>query len=136
MIGAPGKWIFLIGFWAAVASSLLGVWQSLPYLFADFVDLQNHKPGIRRGRDLRKTTAYRGGLLFIALAPLVFLNFPVKQIQLTYGVFGAFFLPLLALTLLIMNNKRPWVGSDFLSSKFTNVVLAAALALFAYLSVA
>jgi len=134
VIGPAGKWIFLIGFWAAVFSSLLGVWQSIPYLFADFVDLRTHKPGVRRNRDLRKTTAYRGGLAFIAVAPLAFLSWPVKQIQMTYGIFGAFFLPLLALTLLIMNNKKGWVGSDFLSSKFTNVVLAAALALFAYLS--
>ncbi len=134
VIGPAGKWIFLMGFWAAVFSSLLGVWQSIPYLFADFLDLQTHKQGVRRARDLRKTKAYRGGLAFIAVAPLAFLSWPVRQIQLTYGMFAAFFLPLLALTLLIMNNKRRWVGSDFLSSKFTNVVLGAALVLFAYLS--
>ena len=29
--------IFLIGFWGAVFSSLLGVWQSIPYLFVDFI---------------------------------------------------------------------------------------------------
>ena len=36
--GAPGplvKWAFLVGAWAAVFTSLLGVWQSTPYLFAD-----------------------------------------------------------------------------------------------------
>jgi Mn2+/Fe2+ NRAMP family transporter len=37
VMGPAGKWIFLIGFWGAVFSSLLGVWQSIPYLFADFV---------------------------------------------------------------------------------------------------
>ena len=39
-LGPAGKWIFLIGFWAAVFSALLGVWQSLPYLFTDFLWLR------------------------------------------------------------------------------------------------
>jgi Mn2+/Fe2+ NRAMP family transporter len=39
-LGAGGKWVFLIGFWAAVFSALLGVWQSLPCLFTDFLWLR------------------------------------------------------------------------------------------------
>jgi hypothetical protein len=39
-LGGVGKWIFLVGFWAAVFSALLGVWQSLPYLFTDFLWLR------------------------------------------------------------------------------------------------
>lgn len=35
-IGSFGKWIFLIGFWGAVFSSMIGVWHGIPYLFADF----------------------------------------------------------------------------------------------------
>ena len=35
--GPIGKWTFLVGFWGAVATSMLGVWQGVPYLFADFV---------------------------------------------------------------------------------------------------
>lgn len=35
--GPVMRWAFLIGAWGAVFSSLLGVWQSVPYLFADFV---------------------------------------------------------------------------------------------------
>ncbi|MFQ5928846.1 MAG: iron transporter, partial [Acidobacteriota bacterium] len=34
-VGLIGKWAFLLGAWGAVFSSLLGVWQSVPYLFAD-----------------------------------------------------------------------------------------------------
>ena len=49
-LGPPGKWIFLVGFWAAVFSALLGVWQSLPYLFADFLRL-------RRGRAMAERAA-------------------------------------------------------------------------------
>ena len=35
--GEIGSWIFLLGFWGAVTSSMLGVWQGVPYLFADFI---------------------------------------------------------------------------------------------------
>ena len=36
-LGATGQWIFLLGFWGAAFSSLLGVMQGVPYLFADLV---------------------------------------------------------------------------------------------------
>ncbi|MEZ5366544.1 MAG: hypothetical protein R2748_30450 [Bryobacterales bacterium] len=93
-IGPAGRWIFLLGFWGAVFSSLLGVWQSIPYLVADFFDLQSGaKPGIRRNVDLRKSKAYRGYVVLIAIVPLFFLGSSVRSIQLVYGVFGALFLP-------------------------------------------
>ena len=40
VLGPPGRWIFLMGFWGAVFSSVLGVWQSLPYLFVDFLRMR------------------------------------------------------------------------------------------------
>ena len=133
-IGPWGYWIFLAGFWGAVFSSLLGVWQSIPYMFADFLELGAGKtPGLRRQTDLRGSKPYRAYLVFIATAPLVFLWVPVREIQLAYGVIGAFFLPLLALTLLLLNNRRRWVGSDFLNRPLSNVILVAALLFFAYL---
>ena len=36
ILGAFGRYAYSIGFWAAVFASLLGVWQSVPYLYADF----------------------------------------------------------------------------------------------------
>lgn len=50
--GIAGYWLFLFGFWAGVFSSLLGVWQSVPYLFADFRRLQK---GESFSRDLSKS---------------------------------------------------------------------------------
>lgn len=133
-VGPAGKWAFLVGFWGAVFSSLLGVWQSIPYLFADFVDLQKReRSNVRHGRDLRKTKAYRGYVVWIALAPLPFLNASVRDILLVYSVFGACFLPLLAFTLLLMNNRRRWVGSDFLTPRWLNAVLACSVVFFLYL---
>ena len=35
--GEVTRWLFLIGFWSASFTSLLGPWNGLPYLFADFV---------------------------------------------------------------------------------------------------
>ena len=134
-IGPAGRWIFLVGFWGAVFSSLLGVWQSIPYMVADFVELQTGaKPGARRDRDLRKTKAYRVYVVIIAIVPLFFLGSSVRSIQLFYGVFGALFLPLLAFTLLLMNTRRRWVGSDFISPLWINALLGGAVALFAYLA--
>ena len=36
MLGPFGVYAYSVGFWAAVFASLLGVWQSVPYLYADF----------------------------------------------------------------------------------------------------
>lgn len=126
--GPAGKWIFLAGFWGAVFSSLLGVWQSIPYLFADFVRLRS--PG---GGELRKSTPYRAWVLLVGVAPLFLLNAQVRQIQLTYGVLGALFLPLLALTLLLLNGRSQWVGEAGRNPLWISVALGACLVFFASL---
>lgn len=133
-LGPFGKWVFLIGFWAAVFSALLGVWQSLPYLFTDFLWLRQGARVGERG-DIQASRPYRAYLVFLATIPLVLLRWPVKQLQLIFGITGAMLLPVLALTLLIMNNRREWVGDEFRSSRLLNAVLAAALVLFAYVGI-
>ncbi len=130
-VGPLGRVVFLAGFWGAVFSSLLGVWQSIPYMFADCIRLQDGS-----AQELRRTAAYRGWLFLIAIVPLFLLNASVKQIQLVYGVFGAMFLPLLALTLLMMNNRLEWVGKPFKNPPWVNIVLAAAVVFFAWLGIA
>jgi Mn2+/Fe2+ NRAMP family transporter len=124
-VGPIGKWTFLVGFWAAVFSALLGVWQSLPYLFADFLRL-------RQRRTAESASAYRGYLVFLAIVPLLFLRWPVQALQLAFGITGAMLLPLLALTLLMMNNRRDWVTDGYRSGTLINAVLGIALAFFAY----
>ena len=42
-LGMAGRWIFLVGALGAVYSSLLGVWQAVPYLFADLWGML-HRP--------------------------------------------------------------------------------------------
>lgn len=127
-VGPVGRWIFLVGFWGAVFSSLLGVWQSIPYMFADFVRLWKGAAG-----PLRQSTPYRLYVVLIAVVPLFLLNAPVRQIQLTYGIAGALFLPLLALTLLLLNNRGAWLGRENRNPVWINAALAASLVFFAAL---
>src|SRR5688572_12185411 len=39
ILGPFGAYAYSIGFWAAVFASLLGVWQSVPYIYADFYSI-------------------------------------------------------------------------------------------------
>ena len=138
-LGPLGKWVFLLGFWGAVFSSLLGVWQSAPYLFADFLHLRRSvsRPGLNLShnlsQDLSQTGAYRAYQVAIALVPLALLWVSVERIQVAYAVMGALFMPLLALTLLLMNNRVRWVGAQFRNGWFINGVLAITLLFFGYL---
>jgi Mn2+/Fe2+ NRAMP family transporter len=128
-LGPAGKWIFLAGFWGAVFSSLLGVWQSIPYLFADFYYLGRGAPG---PAVLAGTPPYRAYLAAIAVAPLPLLWMSLEHAQLTYAVLGACFMPLLALTLLLLNTRAAWVGPRLRNRWLTNAVLGATLCYFAY----
>ena len=131
--GPVGRWVFLVGFWGAVFSSLLGVWQSIPYMFADFVRLRRKSKSSEP--ELRKSTPYRLWVILVAIVPLFLLNAPVRQIQLTYGVLGAMFLPLLALTLLLLNSRGAWVSRDGRNPLWINLALAACLVFFAALPI-
>jgi Mn2+/Fe2+ NRAMP family transporter len=134
--GPWGRWIFLLGFWGAVFTSLLGVWQSVPYMFADFWTLWRSKAGQRKpAHDLARTPVYRGFLVFMAAVSVPMLFASVQQAQLAYAVLGSFFMPLLALTLLIMNSHPAWVSREFRSSWLFNAVLVGTLGFFLYLGV-
>lgn len=134
--GPVGKWIFLTGFWGAVFSSMLGVWQGIPYLFSDFVTHFNNKKsgGGETAVDVR-SKHYLFFLFYLAVPPmlLLFLGKPVWVVVI-YSITGAFFMPFLAALLLIMNNKTRWVG-EFKNSLPVNLVLGAALVLFLVLCV-
>jgi Mn2+/Fe2+ NRAMP family transporter len=132
-LGPAGKWIFLAGFWAAVFTSVLGVWQGVPYLFADLMRLTRRRTaGPAAQTDLRATPAYRIYLVLIALVPIPLLWWSLERAQLAYTVFASLFMPLLAATLLVMNTRKAWVGPRLTSGWVTNLALAATLAFFTY----
>ena len=71
----------------------------------------------------------------MATVPLVLVLRPVEQLQLAFGLTGAMLLPLLALTLLLMNNREEWVGKRFRNGPALNIVLSAALVFFLFVGV-
>jgi len=129
-LGPAGRVLFLVGFWGAVFSSLLGVWQGVPYLFADFVALRR---GERLDPDhVEGTRAYRLFQLALAVVPLVLLGRSFRGVQVTYAVCGALFMPFLAGTLLLLNNRRDWVGPRFRNGAVANGLLILTLAFFGW----
>ena len=133
VLGPFGRLLFLLGFWSAVFSSLLGVWQGVPYMFADFLVLRRRGAvGREANRPLSRTPAYRGYLIALATLPLTLLWLKVQQVQLVYGLVGALFMPFTALTLLILNNRTRLVGREFRNGPVVNLLLALTLAFFLY----
>jgi Mn2+/Fe2+ NRAMP family transporter len=136
VVGPMGKWIFLIGFWGAVFSSMLGVWQGVPYLFSDCVRVyKNRSVTISETRIDVRSGNYLFFLFYMAIPPLLLLFFgkPV-WIVVIYSIIGAFFMPFLAVLLLIMNNKIRWV-KDLKNSLLINFLLLAGVVLFALLCI-
>ncbi|MDY6981603.1 MAG: Nramp family divalent metal transporter [Pseudomonadota bacterium] len=137
--GETGKWLFLLGFWGAVWSSMLGVWHGVPYLFANVVGIYREGAQRKRGQSpiasappLTRTPEYRGFLLFMAIVPMLLLIFraPVQVVRL-YTITGAMFMPLLAILLLYLNRPR-WLGA-YANGKLMQASLALCLVLFLYL---
>lgn len=135
-LGRPMRWVFLAGAWAAIYTSMLGVWQAVPYLFCDFWQLFTHdRPtgdaNIRAAVDTRSWT-YRGYLFALATIPMIGLTLDFAYVQRTYSLLGAIVMPLLALALLILNGRSDWVGREHRNRPLTVVILIGVLLFFAY----
>jgi len=134
-LGPAARWAFLAGAWGAIFSSLLGVWQSVPYLFADFWNLMRdpgRAPGTRNP-DTR-SLPYRGYLLGLAVIPaagLLWTRF--QDAQKWYAIVGALFIPMLAAVLLALNGRSALVGRRYRNSPLVTVALAAAVDFFVLL---
>ena len=103
--GQAFGYVFLVGFFAASFSSLIGVWSGVSLLFADFV---GNLRGLPSGHPDTRTGGryFRAYLVWLTFPPmlLLLLDRPVGLI-LAYGVLGALFMPFLAVTLLILLNR-------------------------------
>lgn len=132
-----GQWagkVFLVGFFAAAMSSLLGVWNGVSLMFADLVghlrSLPQEDPARRAGG-----TWYRAYILWLTIPPMamMFLGKPIWLI-LAYGVLGALFMPFLALTLLwLLNTDR--VPRQWRNRWYSNLALVLCTGAFAALAV-
>jgi Mn2+/Fe2+ NRAMP family transporter len=131
-LGPAAKWAFLIGAWGAVFSSLLGVWQSVPYLFADLWNLM--RDGSHRSIDRvvdTKSRPYQFYLFAIGVIPclgLLLLDF--RTTQKWNAILGAMFIPMLAVVLLILNGQSRLVGPRYRNTWLTTLVLLGALLFF------
>ena len=133
-LGQAGKWLFLVGAAGAVFSSLLGVWQAVPYLFADTLGLLREDGEARADAAIdTRSPAYRGYLFALAIVPMAGLFWSFQEIQKLYAVIGATFIPLLAIALLVLNGRADWVGERFRNGPATVVVLLATLAFFLWI---
>jgi Mn2+/Fe2+ NRAMP family transporter len=141
-LGPAGKWLFLIGAFGAVFSSLLGVWQSIPYIFTDtwlMAWLPVNKTN-DRGANFKIDTQspiYRRYVAIIAFIPMfgLFSNTSFQEAQKFYAVMGAFFFPLLALTLLLLNGRARWVGEKYKYGPLAIISLIATLLFFIWTAI-
>lgn len=131
-VGPVGFYIYSIGFWSAVFASLLGVWQSVPYMFADSYAILRNVPADKRELVTRTSSKpYRIALLFITAAPIpfAFLGQPLPII-IVYTIIGSLFIPWVAGTLLYLNNRIDWKNSVPKNSWINNALLIVILGLF------
>jgi len=137
--GRPISILFLVGFWATSFSSLIGVWQGVSLMFADFFGhVTGRSRGLERGvagaGPVEKTWAFRGYALWLTFPPilLLFMDRPFGLIV-AYGVLGSLFMPFLAGTLIwLLNSSRTPV--EWRSGWLSNLMLGAATLLFAVLA--
>ena len=125
---------FLVGFFAAAFSSVIGVWNGVSLMFADFW-------ANIRGKGSDHPDAKAGGkyfrffLLWLTIPPmsLLALDQPVFLVLL-YGVLGALFMPFLAVTLLpLLNTHR--VPKEWRNGWLSNTALGITALLFVALGV-
>lgn len=132
-LGGLAKWAFLLGAWGAVFSSLLGVWQSIPYLFADFCQISHESPPEKRTEIDTQSLTYRCYLIGIGVVPIVgLIAVPFEQATKWNAMLGALIVPILAAILLWLNNHRERMPKHLRNALVTNIVLFATLGFFLF----
>ena len=131
VLGPTAQRAFLIGAWGAIFSSLLGVWQSVPYLFADFYRLtRSRQAAAAKEKVDTRSWPYQAYLFALATVPAAGLWTSFERAQKLYAIFGALFVPMLAVVLLVLNGQSRLVGKQYRNSWLATLLLIAALALF------
>ncbi|WP_234397019.1 Nramp family divalent metal transporter [Bacillus massiliglaciei] len=128
------RYLFLVGFWSASFTSVLGVWNGVPYLFADFIRTVRHKKV--SDEQLSTSKPYRFFVLWLTFPPMLLhiLGKPVALI-IAYGALGSIFMPFLAITLLYLLNKKKYIGTVDRFQWVSNLGLAVSILLFVVLAI-
>ena len=125
--------MFLVGFFAASFSSLIGVWHGVSLMFADFWAHMRGRAADPAAK-AEGSPAFRGYMLWLTFPPmaLLFMDRPFGLIV-AYGVLGSLFMPFLALTLIwLLNSSR--TPAEWRSHWLSNGMLAAGGVLFCVLA--
>ncbi len=137
-VGNVGRSVFLVGAWAAMFTSLLGVWQSVPYMFADYWRITRRaRNGAQVGAETNagvdtRSRPYRIYLFVIAIVPMLGLLYNFELVQKLNSIYGALVMPMLALVLIILNGRVAWVGENMKNRPITTLFLAGVLLFFLY----
>ena len=128
--GVFAGWMFRFGAWGAVFSSLLGVWQSVPALIAQMLPGQ----GDAKFDSLSPGRTYFVVLILLGTVPALCLPYSLAYVQKTAGVTGALFLPMFALSLLVLPATNLAKQSGFRNGRGSALILILTLGLFGVLA--
>ncbi len=147
--GGVTSTLFLVGFFAAAFSSVIGVWHGVSLMFADFVEQmrlaragrreaagkEGDAVGLVARGERERSLPFRAYLLWLTFPPMVllWLDEPFGLV-IAYGVLGAFFMPFLALTLVwLLNSSR--TPREWRNRPLSNILLVLSGLLFLVLCV-
>ncbi|MXO66049.1 Nramp family divalent metal transporter [Altericroceibacterium endophyticum] len=130
--GSTVATLFLVGFAATALSSVFGVWHGMSLFFADWYYQMRGQPTAVAPEG---SPAFRAYLFWLTFPPMILLlaDRPFFLV-ITYGAFGALFMPFLAITLLLLLNSDR-VPAEARNGWLANCVLAGSALLFAVLAV-
>ncbi|HIE99789.1 MAG TPA: divalent metal cation transporter [Planctomycetes bacterium] len=131
--GMVASWMFRIGAWGAVFSSLLGVWQSIPELICEMLP-KSETASATGNNQLPDRRRYNTIQLLLGIVPVFLLPFSLAKVQLVAGVTGAIFLPMFALALLLLGYTALGKQNGFRNGPFSTGVLTISLLLFGFLA--
>jgi Mn2+/Fe2+ NRAMP family transporter len=132
-IGIVAGWMFRIGAWGAVFSSLLGVWQSVPALICEMLP-ESEEVSNTRIDPITNRRRYNTIQLLLGIVPACGLPYSLANVQKVAGVTGALFLPMFALALLLLGCTATGKQSGFRNGLLSTSVLIICLLMFGYLA--
>lgn len=133
-IGPAGYWLYMLSFWGAVFSTVIGCMNGIPYLFSHLVAMIRQVPEARHAEYTSPQSKwYHRYLLFMTFPPMIMLYFkrPVAMVV-TFAILASFVTPFITATLLYLNNKRELGRTR--NTALINALLIASLGLFVYLA--
>lgn len=131
--GLLASWLFRVGAFAAIYSSLLGVWQSVPYLYTNLIELMRNPD--RPSEVSVQSHWYRGCLYGLTFLPMLGMPFGFAGMQKLYALSGAVFIPLLAITLILLHFQSPERRRTFKNPVYMNILYGLILLLFVTLAI-